>query len=238
MTKDEILKTAYDCYNKQLMQLQITSLKTSEYEADTNVFIRTLKDVRQRLNFKLKSKGICSDLLVNQIARHTCSLGEMFENKNDDENFKYIEYYNSSEILDIIELVELGIKKGESFKHKPLKNMYKVHHNSRGGIGHSLTKNIKNYWFGDGDKLLPIRVGDFDKIYTEKGLNNLLQIMYKMHYKAVMSKKLTGQWIIYSIHKDIKHYLCLAIHDEGDNNIFENKIKRCYLEFPELESKN
>ena len=55
-------------------------------------------------------------------------------------------------------------------------------------------------------------------------------------HDRVYSKELTGEWIVYALHGKIKYYLCLALHDEGDENIFENKIKVCYKQFPELAS--
>lgn len=234
MTKEEIIKKVHHYYSQQLIARHITTQKVTEFNEDINRYNNCVEDINQRLKIKLKNGGICSKILIKQLAKHNCQLGELYSNQNLSSNFEFIEFYNSSEILDIIELIEIGSKQGEQFKHTPLQRLYKIHHNSFSGTGYSLILNIKNYWFNKTDKLIKKREKEFQEIIEKVGINNLPLILHSMHDKAIYSRELTGEWIIYTKYNKINYYLCLALHNEGDTNIFENKIKYCYTEFPEL----
>lgn len=234
MTKKDFIAITLKHYNDQLKGRQGTSARAIAYEADLKAFNACKLDIKKRLEVKLKNRGVCSDFLVTQLARHRCNLGELYSNKNEGENFQFLEYYNSSEILDIIELVESDKRSGELFKKHPLKGLYKIHHGSHSGYGYSLMLNIKNYWFNKKDELIPKREKELDQIIEKTGLSRISVPLNEMHTKAVASKDLTGEWIIYAQHNKINYFLCLALHNEGDENIFKNKIEVCLKEFPKL----
>ena len=63
-------------------------------------------------------------------------------------------------------------------------------------------------------------------------------ILNAMHNKAISeraaNRELKGEWLIYKWVENKNYYLCLATHKERDQNIFENKLKPCLMEFPEL----
>ncbi|MDD2674216.1 MAG: hypothetical protein PHF81_04995 [Flavobacterium sp.] len=200
----------------------------------------SILDIKNRLLVKLKSNGKCSELLINQLARHQCGLGEIFaiyENKKSRDKIYFKEFYQSPEILNIIENLELYPKENifdsnnSPFKGKGIS---KIHHGSFSNKGDSLVINVKNYWFNKNGQLKEYKKTEFDEIYNKYISNSIISFIQAMHDKAIHSKKLTGEWLIYKRHNNINYYLCLAKHNEGDQEIYDNKILKCFQEFPEL----
>jgi hypothetical protein len=225
----EIESKIFDHYTRQLRDRIASVTNVNENEIESSKFEQCVRDVRGRLNIKLKADGICSTLLIHQLGRHRCHLGEIFGDK--------VEYYNSSEILGLIELIEEGKVKiahpDNSFKHKPLKGLYKIHHGAYSGLGYSLVRNICEYWYKNTGELHNKRRDDFDTIVKQFGVTNFSAIAQQMHTKAVIDKeKLTGEWLVIHQKERKNYFLCLATHDEGDANIFDNKIRNCIDEFP------
>ncbi len=199
-----------------------TSVSDRDYKNCVN-------DIQERLRIKLKCGGIYSAVLLHQLSRHRCQLGEIFNDK--------VEYYNSSEILDLIEAIEQGKlnERCETFNHEPLKGLYKIHHGAFSGLGFSLTLNIFKYWFDEKSGIIHSnRKKDFEDIINRDGEQNFSTIAVQMHEKAFLTLKakqeLTGEWLIFDKKDGINRYLCLATHDEGDKCIFDKKIQHCYLE--------
>jgi len=219
-------------YQSEMNKRRIEHRQFEEYIADENKYHDCIKDTEQRLKIKLKD-GVCSKMLIHQLARHRCNLGEAFNEEG--LNSKVIEYYSTSEILDVIEFIELEKMKGNRFDSLPLKGLYKIHHGGY-STGYSIVKNINNFWFDNEGIIKNKRQKDFNEIISKYGSGDLVTIANQMHSKAIYSRKLTGEWIIYAIHDNRKYYMCLAMHNEGDANIFEHKIKLCYQEFPELQN--
>lgn len=207
---------------------------------DNERFKNSILDIKNRLNVKLKSNGKCSELLINQLARHQCGLGEryaVYENKESLDKIYFEEFYQSSEILDVIENLELHPQENIfDFNNSPFKgkSISKIHHGAFSNNGDSLVINVKNYWFNKNGKLKEDRKIEFDEIYDKYISNPIISFIPAMHDKAIHSKKLTGEWLIYKRHNNINYYLCLAKHNEGDQEIYDNKILQCFQEFPEL----
>jgi hypothetical protein len=207
----------------------LTLDKTEEYLADNKAYQNSLQDIENRLKVKLNS-GNCSDVLNQQLARHKCNLGERFGDK--------VEFYNSSEILDIIESIELGKINGEPFnRHEELKDYLHAHHSSYSSLGYSIVRNIKEFWFKR-KKIKNELKDEFQQILSKYDQNNIAAIMNTMHTKAIGEKskngELKGEWLIYRQYNGCNYYLCLATHKEGDPNIYKHKIIPCITEFPEL----
>ncbi|MDI6049005.1 hypothetical protein QLS31_04105 [Flavobacterium sp. XS2P24] len=200
-----------------------TSISSYEYE-------EFRKDVKERLKIKLKT-GLCSEFLINQLAIHKANLGEKYSDK--------IEFYNVSEILNLIEKIENDKLVGLPYNKEPLKGYLHIHHNTYSGFGASLVRNVKEYWFKNG-VIRPHRVEEFEEILNQHSNGKLSTVAIMMHQKAVFNRNLRGEWLIYRIVDSKKYYLCLASHREGvdrvksDENIFVNKISKCLLEFSEL----
>ena len=233
MTTKDAADIIYNFYQNELDKRKITSEKVEGYEVNIEKYNDCLSDINVRLKIKLNNGGICSELLKNQLARHKCGLGEEFYDKDINEN--RIEYYNSSSILDIIELIESKKIKGKVFEHSPLIGFYTIHHNPFSTIGYSLIKNIANYWYDNEFGIIKIKRQNAFSQIVNKSEFNIKEILSQMHSRAIYSKKLTGEWLIYKISNNRNYFLCLASHNEGDANIFENKIRLCLEEFLELQ---
>ncbi|MBF4485597.1 hypothetical protein [Flavobacterium sp. CSZ] len=207
---------------------------------DNEKFESSILDVRNRLSVKLNNNGKCSALLVNQLATHQCGLGELFiikENKDDNNEISVIEFYQSSEILNLIENLETSLEENLfTSRNSPFegKGISKTHHGAYNTLGASLVINVKNYWFKKNGQLHNDKEDEFDEIYKKYISGTVNSIQHAMHQKAIHSKKLTGEWLIYKRHNNINYYFCLAKHNEGDQEIYDNKILKCFQEFPEL----
>lgn len=175
---------------------------------------------------------MCSEFLINQFTIHKANLGEKYGDK--------IEFYNVSEILNLIEKIENDKLVSLPYDKEPLKGYLHIHHNACSGFGASLVRNVKEYWFSRNGVIRPHRVEEFEEILNQHSNGKISTVAIMMHQKAVFNRDLRGEWLIYGIVDNKKHYLCLASHREGinriesDENIFLNKISKCLLEFPEL----
>lgn len=189
--------------------------------------ISAKKDIEERLRVKLKT-GRVSNFLIQQLAIHGGGYGEKFGDK--------IEFYQSAEICNVIELIENDTLIGEPFT-RVLHGNFKVHHGTYSSLGYSIIRNIKEYWFHK-NKIRPERKIEFSDLATQFGNVNRSALMNTLHSKAMMTKSKTGtlkgEWIVYRIHNDVKYYLCLAAHMEGDDFILKEKINVAIIDFPEL----
>lgn len=221
-----------DLIYKHLSEQQSVRLiildKTEKYFADDKEYQDCIRDTQERLKVKLHS-GRCSKILVEQLAKHRCNLGEAFGEK--------VEFYNASELCELIELMEVGKVEGESFNGDILRGFHKTHHGSYSSYGYSIGRNIKEFWFKN-KKIRRALISDYQEILDKYGEQNISVIMNVMHTKAIHEKsangELKGEWLIYKRFNDRNYYLCLATHDEGDENIYSTKLEQCLLEFPEL----
>lgn len=185
------------------------------------------QDIVERLKVKL-NKGKCSQVILNQLARHHCNIGERLGER--------VEIYFSRDIIDIIELLDNDKYPARQFErvNSLIKGLWKSHHNGRSQF-YAYSKNIKQYWFKNNGVLKR----DISKI-IEKYQDNLSAIMTEMQYQAMYEKhknnKMTGEWIVFAKYNDINYYLCLAVHEEsGVNDINTyNILKPCFDEFHEL----
>lgn len=220
-------------YNLCLLELQkITSVdENALLDKSSEELNDLLEDIRKRLLVKLET-GHCSELLIKQLALHRGDYGEVIRGRQ--ENF------HTSEILDIIECLELDMLVGKPFNGKYLNGYMHVHHGAFASFGYSLARNIKEYWYDKKGKIKKERKEDFLNL-IKKYEKPLFKVIYnEMHTYAIRNKTLRGEWLIYKIIKDEKYYLCLASHreaetrDKSDKAIFLNKVQPCFNEFPEL----
>lgn len=229
---NEILKIIYEHLCEQEINRLITVEKTETISIDSIEYEEFKNDIKERLKVKLKT-GVYSEFLINQFAIHKANLGEKYGDKT--------EYYNVSEILNLIEKIEEDKLCGRPFDKEPLKGYLHIHHNACAGFGSSLVRNVKEYWFKNG-VIRPDRIEEFEEILNQHSNGKLSTVAIIMHQKAVFNRNLRGEWLIYRIVDEKKYYLCLASHREGidriesDKNIYSNKISKCFLEFPDLKS--
>lgn len=222
----EVAEIIYQNLNLLLKELEITLDKVEEYQIEPEVFHQAVEDVKQRLLVKLRS-GVCSQLLIEQLARHKCNLGENFNGK--------IEFYHLSTLLEYIELIENNERIGKPFTRLPLKGFYHVHHSPIAGKGYPYIRNIIEYWYHNG-KIKPQKQAIFDSLVKKFGPKQTSTIFNSMKNQVLFGSKMNGEWMIYKELSGKKYYLCLATHYEGDENIYDNKIVPCLKEFPELQA--
>lgn len=191
-----------------------------EIPVDDARFCAAVEDVRQRLKVKL-STGFCSSVLVNQITRHYCNIGERFVDT--------IEFYHGSTILDTIELLETGKLKGKEFtKSRLIAGLYKEHHSALSQIA-SISTNISH---GMNEQVI--------ESAKRRSGNSLSGLLNSVHSDTINERKhagkLTGEWIVFAKIGLVKYYLCLATHKEGkgEAEIIYDKILPAFAEFTEL----
>lgn len=216
---------------------RITVDQTKTFEVESKTYQEAISDIEKRLEIKLRS-GKCSRVLINQLARHQCNLGEVFVEKTGDTLYEKIEFYNSSELCDLIELVEQKKRNGDDFNGSVLKGFSKIHHGAYSSNGYSTVRNIKEFWFTKNGRIRLNLENRFQEILEEYEIYSIAEIMNQMHSIAMIDRsrnnELKGEWLVYSKVGARNYYLCLATHKEGDDNIWKNRIKPCLLEFPEL----
>jgi hypothetical protein len=228
---NEIAEIIYNHLSSQENSREITIEKTEEVFIENDKLNDCKKDTIERLKIKLRN-GQCSQLLLEQLSLHRCNYGENFGNK--------IEFYDTSQILNLIELIELNKASGTKFTGDILKEYLHIHHSPYSSIGYSIVRNVKEYWYNRNQKIRKEKIEDFKQIIIEYANETIFTIAIKMHQIAISNKKLKGEWLIYKKHNEKNYYLCLASHREGinrtesDKNIFDHKISKCLIEFPEL----
>ena len=228
----ELSKIIFEHLCQNEFNLNITLEKVELIPIDYEFLKSCINDTKERLKIKLSKGGICSELLIEQISLHRANYGERFGDK--------IEYFNASEILDLIEKIENKKIIGTTFSNEPLKGYLHTHHNTYSSLGYSIIRNIKEFWFNRHGEIKSDRINDFEEILKKYDIKNLSAIAIEMHQKAMTKKELKGEWLIYKVVNGINYYLCLASHREGinrtesDENIFNSKIAKCIIEFPEL----
>jgi len=224
----ELSTVIYEHFSSQEIAREIPYDKSKQFDVNNNSFQICINDIQQKIKIKLNT-GKCSKILIHQLANHKCQLGEKFGNK--------IEYYNPSEICDLIELIENDKRKGKLFHGEILKGFQKIHHSTYCSLGYSVIRNIKEFWFQN-KKIKKERLEEYINITQKHGEHHLSAIMNEMHTIAIHDKvkkdELKGEWLIYKEQNNCIYYLCLASHKEGDKLIYQNKILACLIEFPEL----
>ncbi|OXG07837.1 hypothetical protein BC749_12017 [Flavobacterium araucananum] len=226
----EISTIIFNHLSEHENQRNITLEKTELIEIDNGLLSSCENDIRERLKIKL-SKGFCSKILIEQLSFHKANYGEKFGDK--------VEYFNTPEILNLIENLENKKIIGLPFTGELLKPYLHIHLSPFSSLGYSLVRNIKEFWFKKGT-IRNEKSNEFEEIVKKYNVENLSAIANEMHQKAISNKDLKGEWLIYRTENDINYYLCLASHREGkdrkesDENIFKMKIEKCLTEFTQL----
>lgn len=222
----EIQKVIYQHFIEQENKRFIYYDECKVSEVERANLESAILDTKNRLSIRL-TKGKCSSLLLEQIARHRLNIGEKFN--------KRIEFYNASEIIDMLEFLENDKINHTDFTGNILIGFSKTHHGTFSGNGYSVVRNIKEYWFKNGN-IRNERQNEFQQIISDYEHFGISTVLNTMHSKAIANKELRGEWIVFKKHKGKKYYLCLASHYEDDKTIFERKLMKCLTEFPELNS--
>jgi hypothetical protein len=131
-----------------------------------------------------------------------------------------------------------GTKPATQFKHPPLQGLWKKHY-LMGGL-QSVAANIQ-LGFGRKEKNLRRAIEQNWNPATahlppEMVSQNIANATVKLYAERSCEQGLTGEWIIYTQHGGQNYYLCLALHNEGDANVFDRIAKGCVYDFPFLRS--
>ncbi|WP_111447191.1 hypothetical protein [Breznakibacter xylanolyticus] len=225
---EKVAELLYNHLCQQETDRLVSENKTEEFNVPSDEIAKLTSCAKERIKIKLKS-GKCSSLLIGQMVLHMGNYGEKFKDK--------IEYYNASEIFDLVENIENGKVSGTDFERDILNGFSHIHHGSYASIGYNIVRNVKEYWFKK-KRIRNEKINDFKQIVEQFGTSNISAIAITMHNKAIFNKDLRGEWLIYKNMNGLKYYLCLATHGESDEFIYNEKIKPCLVEFPGLETNN
>jgi hypothetical protein len=208
---------------------EFVATKINEKEVESS-----LLNVNREIDYKLKA-GKCSNVLRNQLAVHRMNGYEKYKDE--------YHHYHYAAIKDTLEAIEIGNKINiRSFNGPILRGLKHFHHSSET----FLKNNILNYWkkkvgkkneIEYQNKLLSIVYKNLKSVHgigiaNEKSIQVLLnQIHNESNFRKFDIK--TGEWLVFVEHENKKYYLCLATHDEPDEDIYK-RILPCLIEFEEL----
>jgi len=130
----------------------------------------------------------------------------------------------------------VGTKRAAQFKHPPLKGFWKKHY-LLDGLG-SMAKNVQLGFGPDRRRLRQVIEENYNPktahLPPETVSKNIANAVVNLYAYRSRKQRLTGEWIIYGKYDGKNYYLCLAAHDEPDNDIFERIKRGCSGEFPFL----
>lgn len=129
-----------------------------------------------------------------------------------------------------------GTKPAAEFSRAPLRGLWHKHFfvSMMSSTGH----NIANHLAGDRLANLVAEVFDPHKspVITEEMINELA---HRVTVESLESRaeqgKLTGEWMVFAKEAGRNHYLCIARHDAGDENIANHIRTTCVPQFPFLQ---
>lgn len=127
----------------------------------------------------------------------------------------------------------VGTKPATEFTKEPLKGLWHKHFFSAHFVGH----NLVNHHAGGRLGKLVDQVMDPKQypVVTTELINKLTyEIVTGALEKREAQDKLTGEWIVFSKHGGKNYYLSLAMHDTGDQIIYDQIKSVCFRQFPFL----
>jgi hypothetical protein len=198
-----------------------------------------VQDVKEWISLKLKT-GHCSSVLIQQMADSQVGIGVVFKEVR--------HYFSPLHLYSVIEEQESGVgPELKKFRKKSkLCSLYHVHHSS----AYFVEENVRRNWQRKVEQSGLGEQGFWEEKFSEsvfemiaKGIPE--QEAIKRAYFDVSYKELrevmgefdrTGEWLIIARHEESNYYLCLAFHDEAQND-FEAIVKKltpCVEEYPFL----
>ena len=123
-------------------------------------------------------------------------------------------------------------KEATQFKHAPLHPLWHQHYFS----AHYLVPNIQNEIKKDfntiWDKSMGAEGSVIEPKHIEKLVHNLVDGTIETRSNE---KRITGEWLVFSMEATGNIYLCMATHTMGDQNIYDKVAYCCEHQFPSLE---
>ena len=127
----------------------------------------------------------------------------------------------------------VGTKPATEFTKQPLKGLWHKHFFS----AHFVCHNLANHHAGGRLGKLVEQVMDPKQypVVTAELIDKLThEIVTSAFEKREAQDKLTGEWIVFAKHGGHNYYLCLAMHDTGDQIIYDQIKSVCFCQFPFL----
>ena len=171
--------------------------------------------------------GRCSTLFLFQLYACTCLTHALGDTPKVLAEVKHLEGIGGSRT-----------KPAESFKRPPLLGLKKKHYLVGG-----LASVALNTLLGAGKKRREFR--QIAKRHHNPATaqmppaviaKNIGDDVLNLYWKRSAAQGLTGNWIVFTEYSEKNFYLCLAVHDEGDEAIASRIKGACWGEFPFLES--
>ena len=142
-----------------------------------------------------------------------------------------------SHIIDEIKRLEtLGgngyTKEATQFKQAPLHPLWHQHYFS----AHYLVQNIKNEIKKDFNSIWDKSMGEEGSVIEQRHIDSLVHnvVMGTIETRS-NEKRITGEWLVFSMAPSGNIYLCMATHTTGDQNIYDKLAYSIELQFPLLE---
>jgi len=133
---------------------------------------------------------------------------------------------------------ESKTKAPTEFKRTPLKGLWHKHYydTSIPGLVHNIKNALNNYsipYFEE--KILEAKESGEERFMSAEDISLIVNdVVTGNLQRRSEDNKITGEWFIYAIQDNVKYYLCLAKHDDGDDSIRKKIDSSCIYEFPFL----
>ena len=123
-------------------------------------------------------------------------------------------------------------KEATQFKHAPLHPLWHQHYFS----AHYLVPNIKNEIKKNFNTIWGKSMGEKGSVIEQKHFDNLVHnVVVGTIETRSNEKRITGEWLVFSMEPTGNIYLCMATHTTGDKNIYDKVAYGCERQFPLLE---
>lgn len=130
----------------------------------------------------------------------------------------------------------VGTKPASQFEHLPLKGLWKKHY-LLGGIA-SIAKNIELGFGPERWRLNEIIKRNHNpttaRLPPKEFARNIANEVVDLYADRSTRQALTGEWIVFAQYQGKNYYLCLATHEENDNDIYDRVVCGCSSQFPFL----
>ena len=123
-------------------------------------------------------------------------------------------------------------KEATQFKHAPLHPLWHQHYFS----AHYLVPNIQNEIKKNFNPIWDKSMGEEGSVIEQKHIDNLVHnVVVGTIETRSNEKRITGEWLVFSMEPTGNIYLCMATHTTGDKNIYDKVAYSCERQFPLLE---
>lgn len=131
-----------------------------------------------------------------------------------------------------------GLKAATPFKHPSLKGLWHQHYleDDLRCFSMNIQKGLGKYGIPYVDaKIAEAVASGEERYFTAEDAAHIANDVVSSNWQRLKNDQaVTGEWLIFAMHKDQKYYLCIGKHDTGDENIRAQIDAICLQEFPFL----